>query len=743
MEKIPKLAFALLFLLVCGSASAFEKVLTFDPSDFEIKETDGLLHVRAIPMRYTYDFNSVGAPNLPFFQYVIQNETGCDISSIQSTVLKSELIASNVEIDRYHAYVPMGQYGHEIIQESQSDLCGIYPTHPLHIYNGPAYNDNRVILSISPFRYDSDEKKLYFVHQIAVSYLDDDLNSQERENICTRSSDSFDYLIITHDSLQSSFAKLEEWKTMKGVKTRIVTLDSIQTWYGGHSSRVCPLEIKSFINNCYLYHGLRAVLLGGSSDIVPSQICALEYAPSGYNPEYASAVSDYYYSCLNGSLDWDANHNGVIGEIEGDGVNLTPTVDVSRLPVDNNAQLTAYIDKLLQYEQCPVDKEYENRLFLSGSKAHWCRHGWSDAHVESEMLYEDIFQEQYPDIEEYAFYDTGNSLNRHGTDSIVNASNISAIINEERPHLMNMYSHGDDTYWQFDGTCFSTADASSLENAGSPMVITTIACHTANFASSDLCLAEAFIQHPDGGAVAYWGSSHYGWGNRDSTSYHFTPSMVMCSDFWTQVPNVHRYGQAVSEAKKSNLVTAYSRNLPYNWLLKTMNALGDCEMPIYTDRPQEFKNQKIRIASDAVFFEDYGELDSCTVAVTSRGDNGCTFFAVDNNMPSEILYDDGTSCNICMTGTNFVPFLIKTGRFVPDNQNFSLLLQDIAFKTCSVEYGSVRNMTIGGHVDSTEEAGDVVIEPGAEVTFFPDAVTTIQSGFRCEKGGQLNIGIIR
>ena len=728
-------------MLISPQASfSWNELFTYDLSDFKVEMNNKFVYVSS-SLCSTNDFNVPGEPDLPFCQFSFFSEKKCDLSSLKYEILEKQFIASDVILAEFSANVPLEQSDQTELPFSGKTLEGIYPKEMLHIYNGPEYFDNRIVLSISPFLYDADDRTLYFIRKISVSFSEIDM--PQKKEVSMRSFDCFDYLIITHDSLKSNFNKLKEWKTIKGVKTRIVTLDSIHSWYGRSNSIVEPIEIKSYIDNCYQLHGVKMFLLGGSSNIVPSQVCMLNYNPNDTTYEISSAVSDYYYSCLYGDLDWDRNGNRIVGEIEGDGVILTPTVSVSRLPIENNEQLSTYINKLLQYEKNP-NRDSESSVMLSGSKALWYRDGKSDAQIESEMLFDESFQSQYININKYAFYDTGNNLNRHQADSIINADNIIDVINTYEPHFLNIYSHGSDTCWNFtDTTIFSNANVPLLNNEKVPMVITTIACNTANFHGRYPCLAESLIQHPHGGALAFWGSSDSGLGHTSgAANYSFTPSMDFITDFWSNLVDVHNFGQTVFAAKKKHLVSAYSIQSSSNWLLKTMNALGDCEVPIYTERPHDFNNVKIRVTDEAIIFADYADLDSCMVAVSSIDDNGESFFVVDIDKPSDIVFNDyGTSCNICLTKANYVPFHIKTGHFVSDNHLFSIYLQNETFSTCSVQYDTVENITIGSHADNLDDSGEVVVKSGAEVTFFPDAVTRIQSGFRCEKGGKLNIGI--
>ena len=71
--------------------------------------------------------------------------------------------------------------------------------------------------------------------------------------------DSIDYLLITNGDLSAGFEPLLEWKTRKGLKTAMITVDEISENYEGASIQ---LKIKQCLFDYYTNHGLKWVLLG-------------------------------------------------------------------------------------------------------------------------------------------------------------------------------------------------------------------------------------------------------------------------------------------------------------------------------------------------------------------------------------------------------------------------------------------------------------------------------------------------
>ena len=167
-----------------------------------------------------------------------------------------------------------------------------------------------------------------------------------------------DYLIITSSSLLSSFDELVTWKKTKGIRTEVISLDSIDHHY---SDSTIQLKIKRCLYDYYINRGLKYVLLGGDDSIVPVQYC---YAKAG-SDIISDMPSDLYYACFGGSFNW--NGNGILpyGEVA-DNIDFSPSIYVSRLPVRTSEHITAYLNKLLCYERNPLSKPWHDNILMAG-----------------------------------------------------------------------------------------------------------------------------------------------------------------------------------------------------------------------------------------------------------------------------------------------------------------------------------------------------------------------------------------
>ncbi|MBO6015180.1 MAG: hypothetical protein J6P60_01165, partial [Lachnospiraceae bacterium] len=164
-----------------------------------------------------------------------------------------------------------------------------------------------------------------------------------------------DYIIITNQSLSSTFQKLANHKESKGLRTAVVTTEAIYKNYKGYDKAE---KVRNFIIDAYNLNRVKYVLLGGDGDntansskaIVPTRLLYCKAVASGEKPTYIA--SDLYYSCLDGTYDNNKNHK--YGEKkDGPGkkdVDLKADVYVGRAPVDSKKEAQNFVTKTINYE---------------------------------------------------------------------------------------------------------------------------------------------------------------------------------------------------------------------------------------------------------------------------------------------------------------------------------------------------------------------------------------------------------
>lgn len=250
---------------------------------------------------------------------------------------------------------------------------------------------------VSPFEYDATNSSLYFVDSIRVNVNFEICNDTEIKRISRLKNSGFfnraqkgrsfdptildsvdvepsvvlspiEYLIITSESLKNAFKPLAEWKRLKGVPSKIITVEEIYSTFSGNTPQ---LKIKKCIKYYCDTYGTYYFLLGGDNNVVPSQGLSVttgifEKDANGNSIglyKDHNIPSDIFYSSLHEPLDWDTNGDGKSGTIYVD-FDLFPTVCVTRAPVLSFVDAEIFANRTIEYEKHPI---YNQNFLLAGS----------------------------------------------------------------------------------------------------------------------------------------------------------------------------------------------------------------------------------------------------------------------------------------------------------------------------------------------------------------------------------------
>ena len=372
----------------------------------------------------------------------------------------------------------------------------------------------------------------------------------------------YEYVIITDTNFVSTFQPLADWKTQKGVPAKIVTTQWIYTHYTGYDNAE---KIRNFIKDAYQNWGTLWVLLGGDTNVVPDRAAWAMDCEAGISPDENLIRCDLYFSDLDGS--WDANGNHLYGEV-GDSVDMYPDVLVGRASCSNVSKAQALVNKLLTYEKNPPTDYTTKMLFLAEIL-------WSNPYTNS-GLSKDLIDEQYVpsqfDPITKLYEDLGNET----------PATAMAAMNEGQ----NIINH--------DGHCWYTvmgvgtgyldrSDMDALNNNPRNSILLSIGCWPA--AIDYDCLAEHFINNPNGGGVAFIGNSRYGWGSPGNPKYGYSDKFDQ--QFYASLfaRDIYHIGATVGDMKSFYVPFSQQENV-YRWCQYQVNLLGEPEMPIWTDTPQ-------------------------------------------------------------------------------------------------------------------------------------------------------------
>jgi hypothetical protein len=169
-------------------------------------------------------------------------------------------------------------------------------------------------------------------------------------------------------------------------------------------------------------------------------------------------------------------------------------------------------------------------------------------------------------------------------------------------------------------------------------------------------LSEAFIRHPTGGAVAYFGSSREGWGTHDFNALGWS-FQLSAKFFKTLFSDISNNFSEVVKLTKLNYVSE-SNDFFWHWLLLSNNAIGDAELPIYTTIPNKFENITLEYNDSNLTINTNG-IDSCTITLSNNIGNDEEYYSTYTNVSSTTFNNVPDQYTIVITKDNYIPYVIK------------------------------------------------------------------------------------
>jgi len=402
--------------------------------------------------------------------------------------------------------------------------------------------------------------------------------------------DCYEYLIITRDSLKQPFEPLKDFYTRRGIRTRIVTVEEIDSSFTGVD---LAEKVRNEIIEEYTNHHIDFVLLGGDGDGAPGSQMIVPYrgfycgvqSSSFYQDK--NIPSDLYFAALDGS--WNTDADSLWGEPGEE--DFYSEIGVGRACVDTKEEATTFVSKTINYQQYPVSQD-ERKASLFGEKL------WSDP-----LTYGgDEMDQLVGTCTAYGFTTTGIPEDFDITkyyDRDLGYWDKSAVFDEINAGT-NWVSHAGHSNWQY-VMRLSTSDVTddNFTNDGVSTnfpIIYSYGCYAGAFdnrttgendyLSSD-CIAEQFITIHHG-AIAFLGNSRYGWFTEGTTN---GPSHHLQREFFDAIftEGLTRLGEANQRSKDEtvpfiDLPDEYEPGAQ-RWCYYTLNLLGDPALDGWTDTP--------------------------------------------------------------------------------------------------------------------------------------------------------------
>jgi hypothetical protein len=175
------------------------------------------------------------------------------------------------------------------------------------------------------------------------------------------------YAIITNSTLQPYAQTLADWKTKKGVPTKVYTVSWITSNYSGYDTQE---KIRNFLRLDSSTPRFQYVLLMGDTGIIPERECWVSYDDTDYVP------CDYYYSdvvdgAIGASYDWDTDNDHKWGELSGDQITWLPDTYVGRMAITTIAKANTIVNNILDYEKAPPSGTWVNKAVFGSAFANF------------------------------------------------------------------------------------------------------------------------------------------------------------------------------------------------------------------------------------------------------------------------------------------------------------------------------------------------------------------------------------
>lgn len=348
-----------------------------------------------------------------------------------------------------------------------------------------------------------------------------------------------------------------------------------------------PLSIKGFSD--YLLHTYPSppqnlFVIGKSLHM---RLCNRSYVPPPGGPDYKTN----YANCLVPSFGNSSSDNLLTAGLNG--TNLEPAIPTGRLAAKTNADVTAYLNKIIQYEDQlnnPPAEWKKQVLHFGGGKFDYEQSAFK------------VYLNNYKDTIQNVFYG-GTVTDFFKTSSApfqLNTSTLLKNIINNGVSLMTFFGHGSATM----GFDQSIDDVNAYDPLpGHYPFLLANGCYVGDIHSTDLSQSESFLLTADKGLIGYLGTAGLG------VPYTLN---IYSQEFYNQLARKN-YNKSIGSTiqKTVNIIQSGASSDPLVAAVCTeMNLHGDPSLKLNMyDKPD------YEITNDKVFFDLTSEVDSITVYI--------------------------------------------------------------------------------------------------------------------------------
>jgi len=351
-------------------------------------------------------------------------------------------------------------------------------------------------------------------------------------------SNGADYIIITYEDFYDAIKPLSDYHALQGKRVMLVKVGDVydEFSYGLFD----PQAIQDFLKYAYENYQEPAplyVLLVGDAD--------MDYLDNFHNDSQGNKnyVPTYIYQTTDlGDTPTDNWFACVSGN------DILPDLYIGRISVRTGAEVTRVVNKIMSYENAPVENWNTKALFVSDN----------DDNIFEEIP-ETLITNYLPsDFEPHRVY-----LSKY---SSVSACKTDLMNNINEGRLITVYTgHGNVSNWAGE-YIFQSSDVGNLTNSGKPSFIITLTCLNGFFPlpTADYCLAEELVRVEDKGAIACFSPTSVGY-----TWEHNYLGQEIFDDIFNE--SGYLIGSVVTSAK----IEAYTQHGTTSDLVQTYTLFGD------------------------------------------------------------------------------------------------------------------------------------------------------------------------
>jgi len=482
-----------------------------------------------------------------------------------------------VEIGYWRSYVASDNFvpfraGVSAISEKPEDRFVLFN---LHSANIEIYDRTRqqVLSGFAVNQYNSTQWQASFIDSAANDFKSDYLAltpealktpagiSRNSPSSLWMPTNAADYIILTHRDFRNAAERLANHRRSTGENFGVAVADVEDVYDEFNFGMPDPEAIRNFFRHAYENWpspAPRYALLIGDASWDPKLNNPTSHEQNFILP-FGNPVSDNRFVCFDGENDF------------------IPEMFIGRLPVETAEQAEVIVDKIIAYENGLPQSWHKNFTFLNGGI--------------------DSFEQQL------FLNQTEGLINRYilpapvgGKPARLYKNTPGRFIGELREEILssidngtvilNFLGHAGSQTWEL---MLINNDVFDLQNHERLPFITSMSCHTARYANPDQdSFGETFVRLPERGAVAFWGTS--GWG------FVFQDGVLLDKMFEALVQDSVRTLGMLTTLAKIGLLEQWGTGITNVSTIDHYSLLGDPALMLALPRQPELVMQPAQIS---------------------------------------------------------------------------------------------------------------------------------------------------